>query len=135
MSNLVQSYAKRGVSTSRAWHWPKRLFFGLAMVLLLLPASKNVAATPICGVELNLTLVDFNHCGGRVGSIDALKDTVQLRTRANTPGAVYSHTTFIHVSHICIELNGWRLMLVNSNITERGNLPETTALIQGGPNQ
>lgn len=87
MSKLIQSCAKRGVSTSHAWHWPKRLFFGLAMVLLL-PVSINVAATPFCGVELNHTLVDFSHCGGRGGSIDALNDTAQLRTHANTLGAV-----------------------------------------------
>ena len=89
MSNLVQSYAKRGVSTSHSWQWPRRLFFRLAMVLLL-PVSQSVAATPLCGAELNLTSVDFCHRSGQCGSVDALNDTAQLKTDGNTLGAEYS---------------------------------------------
>jgi hypothetical protein len=104
------SYTKRCVSTSYAWQWPRRLFFGLALVLLL-PVSQSVVATPLCGVELNLTSIDFCDHDGQDGSVDAVNNTARLKA------------------------DGGSLICVNSNMAERVNLKETTASIQGGPNK
>ncbi len=78
MSYAAMSYLKRCVSTSYAWQWPRRLLFGLALVLLL-PVSQSVVATPLCGVELNLTSVDFCDHDGQDGSVDALNNTARLK--------------------------------------------------------
>lgn len=48
-------------------------------MVLLLPFSQSVAATPFCSVELNLTLVDFSDDDGQDGSVDALNDTARLK--------------------------------------------------------
>lgn len=83
MSYVEMSYAKRCVSTSYAWQWPSRLFFGLAMVLLL-PVSQIVAVTPFCGVD---TLVDFSDQDGQDSSVDALNDTARLNVDGGAFGA------------------------------------------------
>lgn len=59
-------------------------------MVLLLPVSQSVAATPFCSVELNLTSVDFSHRSGQGGSVDALNDTAQLKKDGSTLGAEYS---------------------------------------------
>jgi len=89
MSNLVQSYTKRGVATSHAWQRPGRLFFVLAMMLIF-PISQSVAAISFSAAELNLASVDFGHRGGRGGFVDVVNDAPQLKTGGNNLGAEYS---------------------------------------------
>jgi hypothetical protein len=89
MSSVVQSFVKRGVSTSHIWQWFGRPFCGLAMVFLL-PVSQSVAATAFCGVEMTLTSVDFTRRVGQGGRVDASSDTAQLKTDDSTLDAEYS---------------------------------------------
>jgi hypothetical protein len=48
-------------------------------MVLLLPVSQIVAATPLCGVELNLTSVDVCDHDGQAGSVDAQNYTARLK--------------------------------------------------------
>ncbi|NNJ77030.1 MAG: hypothetical protein HKP56_17950 [Anderseniella sp.] len=86
MSYVVMSFAKRCGSTSLALQWPRRLFVGLAMVLLL-PVSQSAAATPFCGVELNFTSVDFSDQGSQGSSVDAPNKMARLKSDDGAFGA------------------------------------------------
>lgn len=86
MSYVVMSFAKRCGSTSYAWQWSRRLFVGLTMMFPL-PFSQSVAATPFCGVELNLTSVDFSDHGSQHGFIDAPNYTARLKADSGAFGA------------------------------------------------
>jgi hypothetical protein len=56
-------------------------------MVLLLPVSQSVAATPFCGVELNFTLVDFSDHDGQDSSVDALNNTARLKADGGAFGA------------------------------------------------
>lgn len=82
MSNLVQSEAKRGISTSHALQWSGQPVIVLA-ALMFLPISQSVAAIPFFGTESQLASIVFGHRDNQGGCVDALNDTPQLRTGGN----------------------------------------------------